>query len=83
MKILVDGKEVSRLELGEVLEEKTNIKQYGSFSALQKVWCKCKGCGESREFNTPMTALDFVDCHRKCNSIIDIQIAKECVEAGA
>jgi hypothetical protein len=81
MKILVNGNEVPNAELSCVLHDLTDIEQFHSFSALQKLWCRCEGCEESIELNTPMSALDFVHCHRKCDSIVQIHVSGYIEEA--
>jgi hypothetical protein len=67
MKVKINGKEVEKDMLGEVLHSLTHKR------------CKCNKCGESVELNFPESALSFVSIHeRDCGSDAEIEITTPC-----
>jgi len=84
MKIKVNGNQIERENLGDVLHSLTHKTMFYSGGHLQATWCRCSKCNESIELNFPESALSFVGIHeRDCGNDIEIEIttSREVVRA--
>jgi len=70
MRVVLNHKEVDYWDIGEKLRILSC--KIPSLAYRRPTWVKCLSCGESREFSNPMTAVDFIERHRRkgCKEIL-------------